>query len=283
MNKKINFQIYRYHLLTLSNKSQQINMFPGKEISANDLRKQKNIFFKEVLDNILPESTPSNPIKVHHQEDEFYLFKVANKKITSITKNFKTTNIDNEPYVYVILNNNKKVQKIAISDNIEAFSSPDVVKNVLLKIFQRDLKKHGLNIQIEPLFHAGDFWEFAERYKSQITKVDFRFVKPNLAEISDTLPEAFKRFVDITNGHESNIILKAPKNGILENIDKSNNAVEGLVEYSSEGGGNIKMKVKNLRKELNTKEKPVILTIEEIDIEGAAEQVIKLYQTIINE
>lgn len=43
------------------------------------------------------------------------------------------------------------------------------------------------------------------------------------------------------------------------------------------------MKIKNIRKQLDTNENPVVLRIGEIDIEGAPEQVIKLYHTIVNE
>ena len=59
--------------------------------------------------------------------------------------------------------------------------------------------------------------------------------------------------------------------------------IEGLVDYTSNGAGSIKLKIKNIRKQLNTKENPVILEVKELDIEGPADQVIKLYKTIVEE
>src|SRR5699024_5575866 len=164
------------------------------------------------------------------------------------------------------------VQKIAISDNKDAFSNQDVVKNILLKILRRDLNRYGLNIEIEALFDTISFWRYVAKHKDQITYINFRYIKPNLANISSSLTEDF-------NINESNISVKAPKNGTLENIDKDNKNINGLVKYTSEGAGTIKLKAKGVRKVMNTKENPTITTVEDIQIEGAPEQVIKIYKS----
>jgi len=120
------------------------------------------------------------------------------------------------------------------------------------------------------------------KHKKEITYINFEFIKPNLADISKSLPEVFKNFSDNVNSHKSNISIKAPEKGTLENISKKNTEVKGLVDYTSNGAGSIKLKVKNIRKQLNTKENPIILQVRELDIEGPSEQVIKLYQSIVN-
>ena len=282
-NKKINFHIYRYHLLPLTRRDNQIELFPEKKLTYEEIKAKKNDFFKDVLGDLNESKLNSNPLKLHHQEDTFYLFKLAQKKTTSITRNFETENIINEPYIYVVINNDSEVQKIAISENSDAFSNPDVVKNILNKVFQNDLKKFGLNIEIEQVFDKVNFWNYVGKHKYEITYLDFQFIKPNLANISRSLPEDFKNFADNVNSHKSQIILKAPEKGTLENIDKSNNEINGLVNYTSEGAGFIKMKIKNIRKTINTKESPVTLQIEELDIEGAGDQVLKLYKTIVSD
>ena len=89
------------------------------------------------------------PLKLEHSQNGFYLFKIAQKKTTTITQNFENLVVDNEPYVYVIINNDPTVQKIAISDNIEAFSNPDVVKNILKKPAPSILAAFTISLDIE--------------------------------------------------------------------------------------------------------------------------------------
>lgn len=280
-SKILNFNIYRFHLLPLTNNSNQIEIFPNNKFALKELKQRKNEFFKEELDNLVNSKANKNPLKLHDKEGDYYLFKIAQRKTTSITKNFKTSKVDNEPYSYVIINNNPKVQKIAISDNDEAFSNPDVVKNILKKTFQKDLEQYGLNIEIERLFDAVNFWKYVNQYKDEIVYLNFQFIKPNLANISSSLPEDFRDFTENVNSHESHITIKAPEKGRLENIDKTNKEINGLVDYASKGAGSIKLKVKKLRKTLSTKENPVVLQADEITIEGSAEQVVKVFKTIV--
>lgn len=282
-NKRINFHLSRYHLLPISTRDAQISLFEDKKLTYEELREKKNSFFKEVLHNLPNSKSHSNPLKLFQNDDNYYLFKLANKKITTITQNFENISVDDEPYVYVIINNNNNVQRIAISENFDAFSSTDVVKNILRKVFQKDLLNYGLSIEIEQEFNSVDFWKYIQSHKDQITYINFEYIKPNLANISGSLPKDFKNFSDNVNSHESHLTIKAPTNGVLENIDKGNKDINGLVDYTSKGGGSIKLKVKNFRKQLSTKENPVILQMDQIDIEGAPDQVIKMYQALVNE
>ncbi|MCZ2474731.1 hypothetical protein G9H61_04700 [Aquirufa ecclesiirivi] len=279
--KKINFHIYRYHLLPINKETKQLDAFPPKKLTYEELKDKKNSFFDEILNTLVDNKLNSHPLKLEHSESEYFLFKIAQKKNTTITQNFTNKNIPNEPYCYVIFNNNPAIQKIAISENIDAFSKPETVKNILKKVFNRDLEKYGLNIEIEQMFDSINFWEIVNRYSNQIMLVNFKFIKPNLANISNSLPEDFKKFAEKVNSHESHIIIKAPQNGALDNISKENPEVNGLVDYSSKGAGSIKLKIKGLQKQLNTKEKPLIKTYKELEIEGPSEQVIKLYKLIV--
>lgn len=281
-DKLIRFQIFRYHLLPIESKYYQTNMFQDKPMSYKEIRERKNDFFNEALLRMIDQNGGSNPLKVEIIEDNYFVFKVAQKKKTTITKNFENRQEDTEPYCFVIINNDPNVQKIAISYNSDAFSEPSTVKNILLKKLVKYLTSLGLNIEIKPLYNEVKFWEIIRKYEKEITRINFNFVKPNLAQISKSLPEAFKDFVNETNSHESNIIIKAPKKGVLENITPQNSDVQGLVQYTSEGAGSIKVKVKGYRKVIKTKQVPVTKEIRELEIEGSAEQVIKLYKDIVD-
>lgn len=281
-DKLIRFQIFRYHLLPIESKYYQTNMFQDKPMSYKEIRERKNDFFNEALLRMIDQNGGSNPLKVEIIEDNYFVFKVAQKKKTTITKNFENRQEDTEPYCFVIINNDPNVQKIAISYNSDAFSEPSTVKNILIKKLVKYLTSLGLNIEIKPLYNEIKFWEIIRKYEKEITRINFNFVKPNLAQISKSLPEAFKDFVNETNSHESNIIIKAPKKGVLENITPQNSDVQGLVQYTSEGAGSIKVKVKGYRKVIKTKQVPVTKEIRELEMEGSAEQVIKLYKDIVD-
>lgn len=179
------------------------------------------------------------------------------------------------------MNNNPNVQKIAISENLEAFSGTSVVKNILKDTLKRELKKYGLNIEIEQIFNSISFWDFIERYRYKISYLNFEYIKPNMANISSKLPEEFRKLAENINSHESHIIFRAPRNGVLENIDKKNKVINGLVGYTSDGGGNIKVKIKGIRKQKSTSENPEFMEIREMDLEGSSEQIIKVYKSIV--
>lgn len=280
MSKQITFYLFRYHLLPLSSKDTQLQLFPEAKISAEEIKKNKNAYFSDILKKLDSSPNNTNPLKLYDNEEEYYLFKIANKRTTKLTKNFSSQYIENEPYVYVIINNDPLEQKIAISENIEAFGSYATVQNILRKVFIKQLKAYGLNIEIEQMFNKVNFWKLADKHKYTLTMVNFRFIKPNLANISRALPQEIRRFSEKVNGHESNFIVKAPENGILENIDESNQMIKGLVDYSAEGGGSIKLKVKNVRKLINSNESIITVTSSETIMEGAPTEIIKSYKSI---
>lgn len=282
MEKRIiNFHLYRYHLLPLTNEENQTSLFPEKRMPIKEVIQNKNLFLNEILTSLTESKNNTNPLHLHIKDGDFFIFKIAQKKTTTITKDFKIHTIDDEPYVYIIINNNNDVQKIAISENAGAFSGTDVVKNILSKVLIKELEKHQLNFAIDSMFDKKDFWEYITKYNNDITYINFQFIRPNLARISDSLHKDFRQFAEVVNSHESHITIKAPDKGILENINKDNAVINGLVNYTSEGAGNIKIKVKKIRKHLNTKERPIIQQIDELEIEGAADQVIKLYKSIV--
>lgn len=284
MSKILNFQIFRFHLLPLSTDFQKLELFEEeKKYSANEIREKKNEILDEVLNELDYFKSKKYPIKIEHNEEGFYFIKLAQKKSTKIFQDFKDIEIENEPFVYIFINNDRNVQKIAISENADAFSSPSVVRNILRDILISGLKKYGLNIEIEETFEANSFWKTVNKHKYELQQIDFKFIKPNLASISSALPEDFKAFANNVNSHESHIILKAPKNGILEHIDKKNKEINGLVEYSAKGAGDIKMKIKGFSKKISTDENPVTVKIQEASISGPSEQVIKVYQQLISE
>lgn len=283
MSKTLNFHIFRYHLLPLTTDLSQTKLFENDEMSIEEIKERKNEFLDKVLHDLDYYKNKKNPLKVEHNEDNYFFIKLANKKTTRITQDFEDFEVENEPFVYIIINNNPTVQKIAISENVEAFSKPKVVKNILKEILNKGISHYGLNIDISEMFKEEGFWNLIGKHRHDLQQIDFKYIKPNLANISKSLPEDFKNFTNNVNSHESHIVIKAPENGVLENIDQKNINLNGLVKYTSEGAGDIKLKIKGFSKKKSTKKNPTTIKISETTIEGPAEQVIKVYQSIVSE
>src|SRR5690606_29952878 len=112
MTNPVTFHLYRYHLNPLVSNTNQIELYPNVELEPDKIRENKNKFFASALESILDKATASNPMALVDNDNEWYLYKIANIKKRKVTKEFKNLQIDDEPYVYVIINNDPDIQKI---------------------------------------------------------------------------------------------------------------------------------------------------------------------------
>ncbi|KEZ93513.1 hypothetical protein IL45_04685 [Nonlabens ulvanivorans] len=277
MDKSLKFDIFRFHLLPITMK--QTSLF-GEDISYEELVQKKNQVFNKFIEDLQNLDT-GLPLELFSQEDDSFLFRIANPKKTIIYKNFKEIVENTEPYVYLAVNTNDNVQKIGISHNPEAFSTTTVTKNNILKIFNKYLNQNSLSIEVEQIFEENKFWNVAKKYEGRIKLIDFEIIKPNMSRISQSIKATLKPLIQNTNSHKTHVKLSAPEQGVLENIDKKNKQVEGLVSYSSEGGGNITMKVSGLKSRIKTKNMAKTKKINELQLKGSHEQIIKVWKDIV--
>ena len=279
MNKNLKFHIFRYHLNPLLNGIQHIN---GEDKSAEDLKKLKNNILNTTIQNLNYYKDSRHPLKIEYGEDNIFVIKIAQKKMIEHVENFKVSLISNEPFVYVLINNNPTIQKIAISENSNAFSDPSAVRTLLNKILNRELSDKGICINIEKMFKKESFWQLIHGNHKKIQAINFKYIKPNLANISSSLSDIFKDFSNTLNSHESIMELKAPKNGHLENINESNEEINSLVDYISEGGGEAKVKIKGMRTSYSTKTNPIIINVDEAEISGTPDQIIEIIKHVFS-
>lgn len=280
MEKIVHLQHFRYQLSPLHSDTSQVKMFNELSESKEEIIRKKNDYFAQVIEKLAESSDDKFIYQIHFSEGVHFVLKIGQKKSTTIsTEKLVEQKIENFPFSYVIIDNNPDNQKIVIGDNTIAFSTPTVLANQLASVLRDLLLPFGLNIEIDALFHEKDFWQFVGK-NPNITKINFKFVKPNMARISKSLPEAFRAAVEQTNSHTSNLIFHAPEKGVLENIKESNPTVNGLVHYASEGGGTIKIKFKGKRKEINTSTLPVKSEVTQLELEGSPNALIKFFKDI---
>src|SRR5690606_7704208 len=233
--------------------------------------------------DLLTENNTDFPIIKFDSNQNKYIFGIANIKETELIKGFRTVKEKTEPFVYVLIDTNPDNQIIAISRNKDAFSSTTVTKNILKEIFNKHLFFNGLTIDIEQIFEVTEFWEYINKYKGRVKALDFEIIKPNMSRISKTIQNSLKPLIEKVNSHKTNLKLEAPREGVLENVNDKNALLNGLVEYSSEGGGNISLKVQGINRKITTEKMVKTSKINEVYLTGHQDQVIKIWQQILDE
>ena len=276
MSNELKFHVFRYHLHPLFNKGQEID---GKHKTAEELKENKNNILSNVLQELDFYKNNNNIIKIEFKENGYFICKISNKKYIEHVANFKVNVIQNEPFVYVLINNNPNVQKIAISENKTAFGDPKTVKNILDKVLNKKLSKQGIGIKIEKLFRKETFWKIVSENK--IASIKFRYIKPNLANISSSLSNTLKGIANDLNSHENELIFKAHSNSHLE-INPTNSEIKGLVDYTAEGAGDIKIRMRGKKGYLSTNNEPVTVKVGEVEIIGEKKNVLEILDKILS-
>ncbi len=88
-----------------------------------------------------------------------------------------------------------------------------------------------------------------------------------MANISGVLSDDLKNLAKGTNTAKTLLEIDADDDSTLH-IDKQNKQVGDLVEYASEGGGNISLKAKGVKKRIQTANAVKSVEIGEIEISG---------------
>ena len=173
-------------------------------------------------------------INVLMNEGNVVIFQIDNEKSITIEENFRKRQEKDHPSCIVIVDNRKDIQRILIENN-HAFTNPDVVRNILRKIFRRYMKSYNLYIDINAATNPRDFWKTVEKYKKGIKELKFIFPYANLPRISDIVGPYldYKALSEDTNCSPV-VYLKAPT-GVLE-LDENNPRLNAIVAGSSEVG-----------------------------------------------
>lgn len=262
--KQIVLDLYRFHLHLIE--SDQIPIFPA-EYTREELLENKNALLYSTLENLY-ENTTDFPIIQFNKNDETLIFGIANKKQLPYYQDFKKLSISSEPFVYVVINTNPESQKAGISRNIEAFSSESVALNVLLQVFNKHLKKLGLKISFEKMYDKKEFWTLLNQYSGKIKMLRFEIIKPNMSSISHAIKDYLKPLIEQTNSQTTKVSLEADKGETLNKIAPSNKELNSLVEYTSEGGGNVVLRINDQRKLIKSSDLSKTLVITESELKG---------------
>lgn len=242
MSQELQLPVYTYEFIPLE--KPEGNLFQSREEiekHIEDLKLHKQEILQKYIDRIVKgELVPRMGDKEYRCKTLFHeggvtIFKMENIKDESYDWNFGVERHRIGPNCHVIIDNRKDMQHIAIERKIKAFSSTNVVKNILCETLKPLLKSEGLLLEINPQFHPKEFWDFIEANRQYgIKEIRFYFPYPNLPAISDKYGEAMKR-IGLDYHCMPGLILFAPDDldMVLEHEDQ---VLNFWLEASSESG-----------------------------------------------
>jgi hypothetical protein len=167
----------------------------------------------------------------------------------------------------VVINNDPNSQMIAIELEEEAFYRTSTVSNILISNINDKLRNYRLTLEVLPTFVKNEFWNIVKSHTNRITKTQFYMVAPNLANISKGLELDLGEIKSRTNSLHTNVSLQAPNKESLT-LSESDSFTNSLVNYASEGGGTVHLKIKGLRKLIKTEDSIKSTEVDEIYFTG---------------
>ncbi|MBA4319041.1 MAG: hypothetical protein C0412_11640, partial [Flavobacterium sp.] len=262
------FHLYRYQIIPTV-ETLQLDFLQPDINSIEDLKKKKNKIFE---DKLLSQKTfLYNRSEITHQIatiNGFFVLQIGvNRNITRIKKDFEEEILDNWPSAYIVINNDPDVQKIAIEEDRNAFYRTSTIANIISSNMNKELFGNKLTLDIKPTFQKSEFWEVVHQYNKKITKAEFFMVAPNLTNISKNLELDLGEIKKLTNSKNTNLSLESATDESLT-LSENDSFTNSLVQYSSEGGGTIHLKIKSIRKKIKTEDSIRSVEIDDLVFQG---------------
>lgn len=274
------FHLYRYQLLPVDRHFQG-DLFGASTIEA--LLALKNNIFSSALASpgAFDGSRTYTATQKIAEADDFLLYRIAaNRSLQHETRDFQTEVIDNWPKILLAIWNAPDRQLVAVQHRVNAFRDTASVLKLVFDSIEPALSKNQLTVIWEPLFEKHVFWDLIDKNKGKIQEVDFELVTPNMANISAVLPEDLRQFAKRTNAVKSHVALTSDNASALK-IEHHDPVVNALVDYRSEGGGNIAIRVAGVKKKIHTSRTVREVSIDEAVLQGTPENVASILRELL--
>lgn len=281
VNKSHSFELFRYQILPVDRYFQG-DLFNGIK-TTEELIENKNSFFQEALlcQNDFSNKKYKTVVKLLLQDKDFFLYRVArNKTVHLETKDFKDKSEDTWPSIYVAIWNAPDRQLIAVQKRTTAFSKCSIVADLILEKLSTQLSHSQLRAFHEPLFEKKQFWSLLKQHRGKIKSVEFELITPNMANISSSLSDDLKTFAKCTNSTKNQLKIESEPDSCLH-LDEDNASLKGLVDYSSEGGGNISIKIEGIKKKHQTSRTVKEVYVSEIELSGGEHTISNILKEIL--
>lgn len=238
------FTIYNYHFSPVEGASQGDAFADLKTVDEAMARKHELIsefFAPDSLWKFHNGSQRHEHIVVF-RTPEIIMLRIDNTRYHEEEKDFKRETRVSHPSLYVIIDNREDgIQSIAVENRPQAFSSPQVVVNLISKTMNRFFNGYGIQMRIEPKWPKDKFWNFVEDSGERgIASIHFLYPYPNMPVISDLVGGMMGFSKEIVGCPQ--IKFSATEKGERLYLDKDNPTLNKLVDASSGTGSEIRVR-----------------------------------------
>lgn len=180
------------------------------------------------------------------QSGGIIVMRLANTTQQVHEKKFNRWTEEDQPSLYVLIDNRKDKQIIAVENRPQAFSETETVARIMEETFNRRLWGRRLQVQINAKYRTREFWDVVSEYEQGIASVTFKFPYPNLSVISDMVGEYYTELARSTNTEPKTTITAPPKEKAI--LQRGNLILESMIRAASASGKVIMMRPKGARK-----------------------------------
>lgn len=203
--------------------------------------------------------------RIYYDESGIIVLKIANNKHLSLEEDFRKQKHHYSPSCFVIIDNRTNVQRIAIEEDITAFSGTDVVRNIIECSLRRSLRDFGLNIEIKKEYEKKEFWDLIDNQTKGVSMVRFCFSYPNLPRVHQSINDLINSESKVVQSKQTTLEYKADNSEQLL-LEESNTQLSCLVDASASSGHPITVKAKGIKKYLQTGKTVKRIYIEDLEV-----------------
>lgn len=272
------FNIYTYQFRPIY---QQRTLFCDPDLEAEHAMQKKNIIFADALkEAIFVYRNKRHNVQFLVRTDDFFIFRISNPRKILIEKSFKVSEDVNEPSAFVIVYNDKNVQRIAIQHDLAAFSNTDVVASIITNSVRQTLQDAFLQITVRREYSRNEFWDIVKNYTDMITSVTFQFDYPNLPRVRSLIPEMLKEASVKTRSSKTVLAFEAEKDKTL-NIDQNDADIQELNNGAADCGAQVAIGIKGYKKKLKTGHTTKEIELNELQINASPDDIKEILKNIV--
>lgn len=249
---KRRFRLYRYQILPLNRHALTGQLgLPFVQEAIDVAIARKNELFRESLLSLTAFRHSRGEV-IHQVQGEsgsvIVLGLAVRRWIVIDTDQFTDEPTVTYPDGLLVFDNDPDMQVLAIQVVHRRFPETSVVASIVQRGINDALVYHGLTCIISPIFVEQSVWGLIDAYKGQLSEITFHLITPNMSNISDRIVPELRQLAKEANAVESNLGLRSAP-GVSLSIDRSQEGINGMVNYVTDGGGSVSVRGKNLKVE----------------------------------
>lgn len=272
------FNIYTYQFKPIY---QERTLFCDPDLEAKKAMEKKNIIFAEALkDVIFAYRNKKHNVHFIVKTNDFFIFQISNPRKIIIEKSFQVSEELNEPSAYVIIHNDREVQRMAIQQDLLAFSDTNVVASIITNSVRQVLQDAFLQISIRREYSRSEFWDIVNANSDQITSIKFKFDYPNLPRVRSLIPEMLKNASARTRSSTTTLEFEAEKDRTLY-IDENDKDIQELNNGAADCGSEVAIGLKGFRRKIRTGHTTKEIELDELQIIGNPNDIKDILKSIV--